>query len=112
MTEKRDCRIQVLLSARQRKEVDRVMEVTGWSATAVCRLGLAVLVRILADGRQVCKDGCVARQVLDVMTAGGFLASDLHGRSTMRQEIEDTNPPERAGKVAARSMPRAGKVRH
>jgi len=113
MGEKRDQRIQVLLTPRQVEGVKKACELTGWTETGLLRVGLSLVQRILREGRDCCKGGCVAREVLGLLASGGWLERDLHGRSVVAREVSDTNPPERAGVVAKRmARPRKPKKVH
>jgi len=113
MAEKRDKRIQVLLTERQVEGVRKACEMTGWTETGLLRVGLSLVQRILREGRDCCKGGCLAREVLGLLASGGWLERDLRGRSVLAKEVLDTNPPERAGAIAHRMRrPRKPKKVH
>jgi len=102
MPTKRTERVQVLLTKHQLKQVQEVAQQLGWTVTGIYRLGWSLLHRILRDGKDVCKEGCVAKQALGLLRDRGLFDRDLRGKSTLTQAVLDSNPPERAGAITQR----------
>lgn len=110
MPTKRSERVQVLLTTQQLEQVQQAAQQLGWSVTAIFRLGWSLLYRILRNGKDVCKEGCIAKQALGLLRDRGLFDRDLRGKCTLTQAVLDSNPPERAGAITQR-MARARKTR-
>lgn len=95
-----DRRYQLVMNEECVKKLTEIQKHTGWSASAVLRLGLSVVYPVVRDGRGVCSSGCLAKKVLEVLRLTGNLRQDIEGRSTYVEPPPAIPRPSRASTVA------------